>query len=81
MVSAWSGVETDSHGLTQLVVSLYRSPRRHLLAIFGPGAIVGELAMIDGLPRSASVQAIRDCEFTLIKRAAFTEKLHQHPEL
>jgi CRP/FNR family transcriptional regulator, cyclic AMP receptor protein len=44
------------------VVSLYRSPRRHLLAIFGPGAIVAELAMIDGLPRSGSVQAIRDCE-------------------
>src|SRR5215472_3858523 len=31
-----------------------------ILAILGPGSIVGELAMIDGLPRSASVQALRD---------------------
>jgi CRP/FNR family transcriptional regulator, cyclic AMP receptor protein len=51
------------------------------LAILGPGAIVGELAMIDGLPRSASVQAIRDCELSFISRAAFTDMLRQHPEL
>ena len=54
---------------------------QRILAILGPGAIVGELAMIDGLPRSASVQAVRDCELTFVSRAAFTEMLHQHPEL
>jgi CRP/FNR family transcriptional regulator len=47
----------------------------------GPGAIVGELAMIDGLPRSASVQAVRDCELNFVSRAAFTEMLRRHPEL
>ena len=46
-----------------------------------PGAIVGELAMIDGLPRSATIQAVRDCELTFVGRAAFTETLHQHPQL
>ena len=51
------------------------------LAILGPGAIVGELAMIDGLPRSASVQAIRECELTFVSRTAFTELLQRHPEL
>jgi CRP/FNR family transcriptional regulator len=57
------------------------SGERRILAILGPGAIVGELAMIDGLARSASVQAIRDCELTFIGRAAFTAMLHEHPEL
>jgi CRP/FNR family transcriptional regulator len=57
------------------------SDERRTLAILGPGAIVGELAMIDGLPRSASVQAIRNCELTFLGRAAFTEMLHHHPEL
>lgn len=52
-----------------------------ILAILGPGAIVGELAMIDGLPRSASVQAVRDCELTFVSRAAFAETLRRHPEL
>src|ERR1700745_2229408 len=32
-----------------------------IIALLGPGAIVGELSMIDGLPRSASVVAMRDC--------------------
>ncbi|HXY90162.1 MAG TPA: cyclic nucleotide-binding domain-containing protein, partial [Xanthobacteraceae bacterium] len=31
-----------------------------ILAILGPGALVGELAIVDGQPRSASVSAIRE---------------------
>ena len=54
---------------------------QRILAILGPGAIVGELAMIDGLPRSASVQAVRDCELTFVSRAAFADMLQRHPEL
>jgi CRP/FNR family transcriptional regulator, cyclic AMP receptor protein len=54
---------------------------QRILAILGPGAIVGELAMIDGLPRSASVQALRDCELTFVSRAAFADMLRRHPEL
>src|ERR1043165_2100169 len=33
-----------------------------ILAIFGPGAMIGELSMIDGVPRSASVTALRDAK-------------------
>jgi CRP-like cAMP-binding protein len=54
---------------------------QRILAILGSGAIVGELAMIDGLPRSATVQAVRDCSLSFISRAAFTALLRQHPEL
>ena len=42
-----------------------------ILAIVGPGGIVGELSTIDGLPRSASVSAVRDSELTFVSRAAF----------
>jgi CRP/FNR family transcriptional regulator, cyclic AMP receptor protein len=31
-----------------------------ILAILGPGSVVGELSMIDSAPRSASVTALRD---------------------
>src|SRR5262249_61053991 len=41
------------------------------LAIFGPGAIVGDMAMIDGRPRSAKVSALRDCKLSFVSRAAF----------
>jgi CRP/FNR family transcriptional regulator len=54
---------------------------QRILAILGPGAIVGELAMIDGLPRSATIQAIRDCDLTFVSRASFSAMLQQHPEL
>ena len=36
-----------------------------ILAILGPGSIVGELSMIDGSARSASVSALRDFEAEL----------------
>ena len=54
---------------------------QRILAILGQNAIVGELAMIDALPRSASVRALRDCELTFVSRAAFTDMLRRHPEL
>ena len=52
-----------------------------ILAIVGPGAIVGEIATIDGLTRSASVSAIRDSELMFISRAAFTAFADTHPEV
>jgi len=52
-----------------------------ILAILGPGSIVGELAMIDGLPRSATVQALKDCKLTFVSRSVFQECLREHPEI
>jgi CRP/FNR family cyclic AMP-dependent transcriptional regulator len=54
---------------------------QRILALLGQNAIVGELAMIDGLPRSASVRALRECELSFVSRAAFTDMLKRHPEL
>ncbi len=42
-----------------------------ILAILGPGAVVGELSVIDGGPRSASVTALRDSKLSFVGRAAF----------
>ena len=49
-----------------LKVSL-RSPQggERILAVLAVGSVVGDLAMIDGLPRSASVTALTDCELRL----------------
>jgi CRP/FNR family cyclic AMP-dependent transcriptional regulator len=54
---------------------------QRILAILGAGAIVGELAMIDGLPRSATVRAVRDCVLTFVSRVAFADMMRRHPEL
>jgi CRP/FNR family cyclic AMP-dependent transcriptional regulator len=57
------------------------SRRERILAILGPGALVGELSMIDGAPRSASVTAIRDAKLNFVTRAAFKTFAQASPEV
>ncbi len=52
-----------------------------ILAILGPGAVVGELSMIDGAPRSTAVSAIREARLSFISRAAFKSFAVEHPDL
>jgi CRP/FNR family transcriptional regulator len=51
-----------------------------IIAIRGPGAIVGELSMIDRMPRSASVVALRDSVLRFISREAYEKFVLAHPE-
>jgi CRP/FNR family transcriptional regulator, cyclic AMP receptor protein len=44
------------------------------------GDYFGELSLLDGKPRSASVIAITDCEIILISKTNFHELLHKDPE-
>jgi CRP-like cAMP-binding protein len=55
--------------------------RERILAILGERAIVGELAMIDAQPRSASVAAVRDAELSFISRQAFDAFADDHPQV
>ena len=52
-----------------------------ILAIVGPGAIVGELSTIDGLPRAASVAAVRESALSFVSRAAFLAFAEAHPRV
>ena len=52
-----------------------------ILAFVGQGEIVGELSIIDGLPRSASVVAVRDATLSCLNRTAFETFAKKHPEL
>jgi CRP/FNR family transcriptional regulator, cyclic AMP receptor protein len=44
------------------------------------GDYFGELSLLDGKPRSASVITITDCEILLVSRASVLELTHKHPE-
>ena len=63
------------------VTMMSRSGTERILAFLGPGAIVGELSIIDGLPRSASVVAVRNSTLSFLSRAAFDAFALEHPEL
>jgi len=67
-------------GMLKLIVTSSRGDER-ILAILAPGAIVGDLAMIDGLPQSTSVVALTDCELCFVSRTAFEHFASQNAEI
>src|SRR5262245_59278 len=62
---------------------ILRSPHgeERILALLTPGTIVGDLSMIDGLPRSASVIAISNCDLCFVSATAFRECAERRPEI
>jgi CRP-like cAMP-binding protein len=63
------------------VTMVSRSGTERILAFLGHDAIVGELSIIDGLPRSASVVAVRAAVLSFLSRAAFEDFAAKHPEI
>jgi len=52
-----------------------------ILTILNESDFFGEMAILDGLSRSASVIAIEDTELFLIQRTDFLDLLQEHPEI
>ncbi len=52
-----------------------------ILSIFGPGAMIGELSMIDSGPRSATVTALRAAKLQFVSRSAFNSFGASNPDV
>ncbi|MGD9507847.1 MAG: Crp/Fnr family transcriptional regulator [Geminicoccaceae bacterium] len=63
------------------VVNYASSGREVAYAVIEPGAHVGELAALDGSPRTASVEALEPCQVAALPSAPFQELLLSHPQL
>lgn len=50
-----------------------------VLNTFGPGDLFGELALLDGEPRSADAVAQEDCQLFVLRRDDFAQFLEEHP--
>ncbi len=61
------------------VVRMDEDGREVILSMFGPGEFFGEMALLDGLARSASVVATVKSELFMIHRRDFLELLHDFP--
>ncbi|HET9032192.1 MAG TPA: EAL domain-containing protein [Dokdonella sp.] len=59
----------------RVVVSTIQHGEYRQLGELGPGALLGEMAVIDSAPRSATAHALTDCELTPIDRNQFAERL------
>ena len=55
--------------------------RETLLAVRGPGQLLGELSVIDGRPVSASASALEEVEVTSVPASAFQDLLRTDSEL
>jgi len=67
-------------GLLKASITAPTTGDERILAIFGSGSVVGELAMIDGVPRSASVWALRNSKLRFIRRGQFEAFGRARPE-
>src|SRR5712672_2743097 len=55
--------------------------RSAILNLIGPGETFGEIAVLDGQPRSADAIANTNCEIFVIDRREFLPFVRSHPEL
>jgi CRP/FNR family transcriptional regulator, cyclic AMP receptor protein len=52
-----------------------------VLNLIGKGDVFGEIALLDGRPRTADVVAITDCELFVIERRDFLPLVKEEPEI
>ena len=76
---AGDGCYRIEEGLLKVSVGGLEGDER-ILAIFGPGSLVGKLSMIDGTPRSASVYALRESKLSFVSRVTFEAFCEFPPE-
>ncbi|MBW1917361.1 MAG: cyclic nucleotide-binding domain-containing protein [Deltaproteobacteria bacterium] len=65
-------------------VQVFRETRDHIrteLAVLGPGAYFGELALVTNQPRTASVETLEETRLIEITRAEFDQLLDDNPQL
>jgi CRP/FNR family transcriptional regulator, cyclic AMP receptor protein len=52
-----------------------------IFSILGTGDFFGEMSLLDGKPRSATVTAIEDAELRMIRRCDFHKAMEKHPQI
>jgi CRP/FNR family transcriptional regulator, cyclic AMP receptor protein len=49
--------------------------------VMGPGEVFGEIAILDGQPRSATVTTLEECEMAVVNKAGFNNLLTASPSI
>ncbi len=64
----------------QVKISMTSSEGKEImLAILNPGEVFGEIAMLDGKPRSADAKALSDCSLAVLERRDVLAALEANP--
>jgi CRP-like cAMP-binding protein len=55
--------------------------REVVLNVIHPGEVLGEIALLDGRPRTADAVALTDCELMVVDRREFTPFVRDNPDV
>jgi CRP-like cAMP-binding protein len=55
--------------------------QERLLAVLGPGSLIGELALIDDEPRSATISALKPCRLLHLTKSSFFRLADANPQV
>jgi EAL domain-containing protein (putative c-di-GMP-specific phosphodiesterase class I) len=61
-------------GLVEIIITRGEGKTHHV-GTRGPGTIIGEMAMVDSSPRTATVKAVQDCKLLEITRQDYNQRL------
>lgn len=75
------GLYVVKMGKVRIVLAVDPDKAEEEIAVLGPGDVLGEMALLDDLPRSASVIAIDDVTALLLPVWEFRSVLRQHPDI
>jgi CRP/FNR family cyclic AMP-dependent transcriptional regulator len=75
------GLYVVKTGKVRIMLAVDPDKAEEEIAVLGPGDVLGEMALLDDLPRSASVIAIDDVTALLLPVWEFRSVLRQHPDI
>jgi len=63
------------------VVTGHRTPEETVVSSLGPVEVLGEMSLLSGEPRSATIVATDTCQVLVLKKAGLDEVLLAHPSI
>ena len=75
-----AGSRAMASGVVKAAV-ITRDGQERLLAVLGPGSLIGELSLIDNDPRSATITALKSCSLMHLTKAAFFRLADNNPHI
>src|SRR5579871_1931006 len=67
-------------GLMKGTIATHLGDER-IVELLGPGSAIGAISLVDGLPQSATVQAITRCRLTFVSRRVFADCMQDFLEM
>lgn len=75
------GLYVIKNGRVRITIATDPDKAEDEVGVYGPGDVLGEMALLDDLPRSASVTAIEDVTALLLPVWEFRSILQSHPDI